>query len=327
MPMLKGKANLKRFEPIKEFKSVRSSARRMAIMVAVIVGLFIAWRLYENNRIVNDYLYEPFIKPELQPLIVIGFIGFILLLVLIVKSEQVLIFREGIYVDMGFLARLMLRGIESHSGFIPWEELRMIIRSRYAFIGMSLVGQGPLEELILPETLKKHFDEIQELILQLKTRGILKIIDLAHPTQEPLTVVGSSVLSIVLFVTFIFGNGMNLILPLMSASMLNRQNKSLSYLSIALLAVLIPTAVKMYKSGGFSYRYEIYDEGIFSLREGKGAFTRWDEIKSITKGKRGTYKLYHLLPRAKPMKIKIGADKTPEFDYLIQSTGKLVEAR
>lgn len=330
--MRRRKIDLSDYGLIQEYQVPLGKWRVLIYGLPAIFAAYFVWHIYHLLHFKFDPGYKSIPGPEFMPYILLFGILLLLFITLIWRPGKVIAFQEGIYVHPGLWAA---RDPARSPTFIPWREVRQIVRTPYRTMRMSIVGSEPTHEVILPDNLRKQFAEIQDQVLHMQTRGDVEIIDLEDITNYSLAEYGSPLQDIYGLSPFIV-----IFLPLLRVfvSDIRFVQSNLGLLStysdapwlglipvisgVAIL-IVIGMTVRFYRLGWFKSRLIIYRRGLLRIAQGMGAFTRWEELQSIEKVKPGVYKLHPVDERVKPYDMNIGKTHDTEFERILNRLGKL----
>ena len=330
--MRRRKIDLSKYGLIQKYQVPLGKWRLLVYWLPAIFVAYFGWHLYIMLHLRFYPVYRAVPGPEFMPYILLFAIMLLLFITLIWRPGRVIAFQEGIYVHPGLWAA---RDPARFPTFIPWSELRQIVRTPYRTMRMSIVGIKPTHEVILPDNLHKQFDEIQDQILHMQTRGKVEIIDLEDITNYSLAEYGSPLQDI-----YGLSPGIVIFLPLLRAFIRDIRfvHSKLDFLSsygdvtwLALIPVIsgiailivIGVMVRFFRLGWFKSRLIVYRRGLLRIAQGMGAFTRWEELLSIEKVKPGVYKLQPVDERVKPYDMNIGKAHDTEFERILNRLGKL----
>ncbi len=246
-----------------------------------------------------------------------------------IGSGSVKIFQEGIFIDPGFSN---YRDPARRPAFIPWNEIRVIVRTPYDNGGMSIVGAKPLDEVIFPVRLHRRYDEIQDEIIHILPSTGVKLIDLRDIGSSVLGEYGSPVqglwglvpaVPMVVWILRTFRHDVSLA----QEAMQNGLDYSVLFLPVVsggLLLLLIVMGYKAFRMGWFTSRIAVYKDGVLIHVMGFASFARWEEIQSLEKVKPGQYKLAPVDEKMRPSILNIGKSQADDFERTMKRLGKMV---
>jgi hypothetical protein len=303
----------------------------LAYWLPALLVLYAMWTVYSSMQIRFNVDYNPMLDPRFGPYYLTAGVALLLVVSLLMEPGYVKTFQEGIYV---FPGPGIPRDTARLPTFFPWKELSAIILSPYRTMGMSLVGSEPYHEVVLPDSIKSLFDEIQHEILQMQPRGKVKIIDLGDITHYPLAEFGSFfhdlfgfayVLALLIAFGRLFLKDIGLVISYLSPGAAGSHPLFLliPVISGLALAGAITAIVIIFRRGFFANRLIIYKEGILRIAQGVAAFTRWEELDSIEKLRPGMYRVNAIDERVRPHNMSVGKSRDDEFERILKRLGKL----
>ena len=199
---------------------------------------------------------------------------------------------------------------------------------------MSIVGIEPIHEVILPDSLRRRYDDIQDQILHMQTKGDVEIINLGDAANSPLAEYGSHFQEL---------SGLTPLIPVL-VLFAGEFSKDLGYgyaffkydmvatnPLILLLPVISGLAVfgllfgmyMSYRAGVFKSHVAIYRQGLLRISQGMAGFARWEELQSIEKVKSGLFRITPLDPRIRPHNMSVGKSHADEFERIMRRLGVL----
>lgn len=329
--MLRGKIDLTYYGLIREYKPPFGRWLLMASAIpALAAGGYIFVFYIRLHQAINPD-YQPIIEPYIFPYFLLGALVIIGVISLNINLGRVLLFQEGIYVHPGLAG---FRDPARQPAFLPWDELRGIIRTPYKNGGMSLLGKGPLDEVILPARLFKRLDEIQDDIRHMGPNLKIRVIDLRDASNQPLGEYGSliqgwwgfaPVVPVIVGLFKVFMNDSTIAYTYLTG-------KTYSDGPVFLLPIItggvilgiIGLMLASYRSGHFTYRFAVYKDGLLTLQSGVVSFARWEEIQSIEKIKPGLFRLNPIDEKMRAAVLNIGKSQSDDFERVMKRLGRLV---
>ncbi len=330
--MQRGTIQLDNYGLIEDYRNTFNKWSALIIGTPAVVILDFLLYIYYRLQLSVNPTYEPMIGIRWLPLLIPAGIIFLLLISLLTRPGRVTTFQEGIYVHPGFTVG---NDPARRPTFMAWNEITRIIRTPYRGMGMSIVGIEPVHEVILPGSLSKRFDEIQEQIMQMQTRGRIELLDLSDPNRFALAQFGTAwqdlygiapfvALVVPVFRVFIADVKTYIRLPEAMAGRMGWLPLLIPIFSGSVVAAVGVLVFWMFRKGFFMARVLVYRDGILTLGRGQAAFTRWDELTSIERGRGGVFTFHHADPKVRAYSWNIGKSRADEFERILKRLGKLV---
>lgn len=331
--MQRGKIDFSLYGLFQEYSTPLLRWRIPLIGFPVAIAASYGLHFYNMVHLRFDPEFEAIPPPEYMPYVTFGLIIAVVFVTLLAKYGRVITYQEGIYVDPG---RRLTRDPARIPAFIPWDEITQIIRTPHRAMRMSIVGENPLDEVILPENLRKQFDEIQDQVLHMRTGRNVEVMDLDDGLNYPIAEYGSvlqdlysvapiTVMGIPFFKAFIRDIGFMFSMNSLDTPINSGQAVFLPILSGLVALLIIGFIFYLYFSGRFRNRMMVYRKGLLRITMGSGSFTRWEELTSIEKLRPGIYRIHPADDTIKAQELNVGKSHDMEFERILRRLGQLAE--
>jgi len=327
----RGKIDLSHYGSFEEYSTPLLRWRKPLIGIPLVIVASYGMQFYNDVHLWFDPEFETIPPPGFMPLITLGLIIAVVLVTFLTRYGRVITFQEGIYVDPG---RRLTRDPARIQAFLPWDEITQIIRTPHSAMRMSIVGENPLDEVILPENLRKQFDEIQDQVLHMRTGRKVEVVKLDDDLNFPIAEYGSvlqdlysvapiTVMGIPFFKAFIRDIGLMFSVNSLDMPVNAGQAVFLPILSGLAAFLIIGFIFYLYFSGRFKNRMIVYRRGLLRIAMGSGSFTRWEELTSIEKLRPGVYRIHPSDDTIKAQELNVGKTHDMEFERILRRLGQL----
>ena len=329
--MLRGRIDLTYYGLIRKYEPSLERWLAMIFAVpAVLAGGYIYIFYITLHRTINPD-YSPFIESYIFPYFLVGALLIIGVISLSINSGRVLLFQEGIYIHPGPAG---FRDPARKPAFLQWGELTGIVRTPFRNGGMSLLGKGPLDEVILPTRLFKRFDEIQEDIRHIGPNFKIRIIDLRDTTNQPFGEYGSliqgwwglaPIVPVIVGLFKVFINDISIASAYFTwKALFDEPVFLLPVISGGAVVLILALVLIAFRSGHFIYRATVYKDGLLTRQLGMVSFARWEEIQSIEKVKQGIFKLNPIDEKMRAAVLNIGKQQSDDFERVMKRLGRFL---